>query len=601
MAAIVLALVVIAPSFLPRSLGQASSPPSVRRLTLSPALAGNMVLSPDGKDLLYIGLEGKYRRIYHRRLDRTETTALPGTEGAGVPFFSPDGKWVGFASTSKAGSQLKKVRLAGGTPQVICDLKDLMVVGFTWGPDGSIVFGTRRKGLCRVSAQGGTPQHITTLRAGQENGHLLPQFLPGGKTVVFDIRDAYASGAYSEALRSVLSMETFGWIGTLRDQSPIGALSLETGESRRVAGLRGAYPRYSPSGHLLYPAPRSQMAVPFDVDTLEVTGDPVRLDTPEGLSGTNFVFSPDGTLIYRPYTPGSRLVWVDRQGGVETLASNSKSPKWPRLSHDGSRLLLGFGRPLPQAWTLDIADGTLSPWGRDQIGWGIWTPDGKGLTFGREGSIFRVSADGGGELERLTQGGETGDFQGVVPGSWSPGGQALAYSVGVTKPRKGRPALVTYDIWVLPVLGEARPFLATPANERAPVFSPDGRWLAFVSDRSGRDEIYVLPYPGEGDIVQISLQGGTEPAWRRGELFYRSGNQMMAVPVETKTTFQALTPRVLFEGSYQRTRLSSAANYDVTPDGQRFVMVQQMESPRDQLRVVPNWFEELKRLAPADN
>ena len=484
---------------------------------------------------------------------------------------------------------------------MICDLKDLLVVGLTWGPDGTIVFGTRRRGLCRVSAQGGTPQHITTLREGQENGHLLPQFLPGGKTVVFDIRDAYASRAYSQALRNVLSMETFGWIGTLRDESPIGILSLETGESRRVARLRGSYPRYSPSGHLLYLTPASQMAVPFDVDTLEVTGDPVRLDSPEGL-GYQFVFSPDGTLIYLPFTPRStRLVWVDRQGSLELLAENSKSPKWPRLSPDGSRLLLGFGRPLPQAWTLEFAGGSLSPWGPDPIGWGLWTPDGKGLTFGREGSIFRVPADGGGELERLTQGEETGGFQGVVPGSWSPGGQALAYSVGVTKPRKGRPALVTYDIWVFPVPEEARPFLATPANERGPVFSPDGRWLAFVSDRSGQNEIYVLPYPAGGKMIKVSRKGGTEPVWRGKELFYRSGNRMMAVAVETKTTFQPGTVRVLFEGSYQLTRLSPAANYDVTPDGQRFVMVQQREAPRDQLQVVPNWFEELKRLVPTGN
>ena len=305
------------------SFWQHPTPAPVKRFTLSvtsnydPVAEGGarMVISPNGQDFVYLGVVRGEQRIYHRRLDQTETRALAGTQGASRLFFSPDGKWVGF----HADDQLKKVPLAGGSPQVICDVTDVEVLGATWGPDDDIIFGSR--GPCS------------------------------------------------------------------------------------------------------------------------------------------------------------------------------------------------------------------------------WSPDGKVLAY----------------IQRATSGS---------------------------------------DIWLLPLGGKPESFLATPAREIQPAFSPNGQWLAFTSDRSGRDEVYIAPYPGGQLMEQISPAGGSEPMWAResGELFYRSGDKMMLVAIETKPSLQVGAPRFLFEGSYARPPVSSA-NYDVTADGQRFVMVQEKRVP-NQLQVVVNWFEELKRLVP---
>jgi eukaryotic-like serine/threonine-protein kinase len=225
---------------------------------------------------------------------------------------------------------------------------------------------------------------------------------------------------------------------------------------------------------------------------------------------------------------------------------------------------------------------------------GVWTPDGKRIAFqsNKEGlpNLFWQLADGSGGFERLT----TSDYN-QTPNSWSPDGQLLAFIENT--PTTG------YDIWVLR-LGDrkAQPFLRTPFNESAPRFSPDGRWLAYVSDESGRNEIYVQPYPGPGGKWQISTEGGTEPTWNRNgrELFYRSGNKMMAVEITAQPSFSVGKPRVLFEGQYVLTP-ATFPNYDVAPDGQRFLMLKpadQEQSAPSQINVVLNWFEELKQKVP---
>jgi len=249
----------------------------------------------------------------------------------------------------------------------------------------------------------------------------------------------------------------------------------------------------------------------------------------------------------------------------------------------------------------------LSPLVQERSGAPVWTPDGKQLTFSLRidpentlWTLFQTSADGSGEPEQLIPDRAPGPVaQRDVPCSWSPDGKVLAYCLSSYSIHQVATA-TSNDIWLLPLGGEPEPFLATPANEAQPAFSPNGRWLAFTSDRSGRNEVYIAPYPGGEPKEQISPAGGSEPMWAResGELFYRSGDKMMVVTIETNPTLQVTTPRLLFEGSYAGPPFSFLpANYDVTPDGQRFVMVPE-KRVLNQLQVVVNWFEELKRLVP---
>ncbi len=250
-------------------------------------------------------------------------------------------------------------------------------------------------------------------------------------------------------------------------------------------------------------------------------------------------------------------------------------------------------------WLYDLARGTLTRVTETAgaLPLSVWTPDGKHVTFrstvGGALNLHWMPADGSGAAERLTT---SENMQ--SPGSWSPDGQVLAFSEA--------DSTTGWDIWVLKLAGDRkpRPFLQTPFNEGAPMFSPDGRWLAYGSDESGRLEIYVRPFPGPGGKWQISTEGGTEPVWARNgrELFYRNGDKMMAAAVETKPVFAAAKPRLLFEGHYETGMYSSfQPNYDVAPDGQRFLMIKssEQESAAAQLNVVLNWSDEVRRLVPA--
>jgi eukaryotic-like serine/threonine-protein kinase len=273
----------------------------------------------------------------------------------------------------------------------------------------------------------------------------------------------------------------------------------------------------------------------------------------------------------------------------------------PRLSPDGRRLAVGIQGANPGVWIYDLGRGTLTRLieARLFFMWPIWTPDGKRVTFQRSLTapsdllnLYWMPADGSGTAERLT----TGENY-KVAGSWSPDGRALAFTE--VDPMTG------WHVWFLQVGDDrkARPFLQTSFNEGGPVFSPDGRWLAYVSDESGRSEIYVRPFPGPGGKVQISTEGGTEPVWARNgrELFYRNGDKMMATAIQMKPVFAAAKPKLLFEGHYETSMYAFEPNYDVSPDGQRFLMIKasEQESAPTQLNVVLNWSEELRRLAPA--
>jgi len=569
-------------------------PQVVRRLavTLPPDVAlGNLnrpaaAISPDGNQIAFVGRRGGTEQLFLRALDSLETKPIQGTEGGTMPFFSPDGQWLGFF----AGGNLKKTSLTGGAPVTVTALGTNQP-GASWTADNAIVFGNFNSGLSQVSASGGTPQPLTKLDLAKgEFSHYWPQVLPGGKAVLFSI----------EGVEGMFNL----------DPARIEVQDVGTGE-RKILVQGGGYGRYLPSGHLAYVQSGTLMVAPFDLNRLEMTGPGVPVV--EGIRqgsffdgrGAQFSVSEQGSLIY---ISGSlraaerNLLWVDRRGMEQPIAAPSRPYFFPRLSPDGQQVAVLIEGSI---WIYHIPRGTLSRLTFEgSNGWLLWSPDGKRIAYnsargGKASNLFWKPADGSGMEERLTT-----SEQPQFSHSFSPDGQLIAFVE--TNPSGD------LDIWTLPVpgdpsasSGQARKpglFFRTPFNERGPKFSPDGRWLAYSSDETSRLEIYVQPFPGPGGKVQISTDGGIEPLWaRNGELFYRNGDRMMAVETRTQPTFTTGTPRLIFEGLYDQIG-GGNTNYDVTADGQRFVMVKpagQEAAAPTQIHVVLNWFEELKRRVPA--
>jgi len=539
-------------------------------------------LSPDGSHLAYVAQQGGTQQLYLRAMDSLEARPIPSTEGATAPFFSPDGQWLGFF----AGGKLKKVSVSGGAALTLGDAVNSG--GASWGNHGMIAFPSSYVSpLQQVPDAGGAPQPLTHLEKG-ENSHRWPEFLPGGKALLF------AAG-----------VATTNWINPR-----LAVQSVGTGERRNLI-QGGTNPRYAPSEHLVYAQGGSLMAVPFDSQRLTTTG--AAVPVVEGVLQSavtgvaQYGFSITGSLVYVSgglQSAQSRLVWVSRNGVEKPLAAPSHTFLGPRLSPDGRRLAVGITEQDSQIWLYDLTRDTMTrlTFEGDTNLAPLWTPDGKRIAFNsnKEGplNIFWQLADGSGGLERLNPSEYIN-----VPSSWSPDGQLLAFFE--VNPTTG------FDIWVLRMgdfslrsgqVRKAQPFLRTPFNESAPRFSPDGRWLVYISDESGRREIYVQPYPGPGGKWQISTEGGAEPVWNPNgrELFYRSGGKMMAVDIATQPGFAAGKPRVLFEDKYVPTP-GTTANYDVSPDGQRFLMLkpsEQAQTAPTQINVVLNWFEELKQKVP---
>ena len=373
----------------------------------------------------------------------------------------------------------------------------------------------------------------------------------------------------------------------------------------------GSYPRYSPTAHIVYGAGGVLWAVPFDLGRLEVTGDPVPvLEGVQALGegATNFSLATDGSLVYISggsviVSPRS-LVWVDRQGREEPLALPLAAYAWPRLSPDGTRVAVHIVAPGgADVWTSELARGTLTRVTTNPLrdSSPVWTPDGERVVFrsDREGGrtgLFSKRADGSGPVEDLMIT-ETG-LVNPNPYDWSPDGATVVFSYQTAEGETGT------DVGVLTTGEETwRPLLETGAFERHPAISPDGAWIAYTSDLTGQEEIYVERFPGLGDWQQISTGSGREPVWSRDgrELFYLSRNDalMMVVPIDTEPTLRAGTAEVLFDWSYQWSG-GSSLNYDVRPDGQRFLVAKDDASEAASIVVVQNWFEELKRLVPVD-
>jgi serine/threonine-protein kinase len=539
---------------------------AVSRLELTPSTGVELyngggqtvATAPDGRSVAFIGVRGGIRQVYLRRLDQFESAALRGTDGAFSCFFSTSGDAIGFVSTN---GSLRKISLADGLVVTLTASGADYTGSQTWGPDDQITF-NRGAVLWRTASGGGNPRALTALENG-ELAHVYP-----------------AAVSRTAVLFSSLSAT----------RSPrIEAVTPETGR-RRVVLDSAMFPMPVP-GHLVFFRDDALFAVAFDAESLAVTGVPVRVIEHVGLSAVGAplaALSPAGTLVYATATTAaSTLQWVSRRGAQEPLTSVQRQYLGPRLSPDGRRVVVQAGGDL---WIHDIERASFTRLTSSATfgnSFPIWTADGKGIIFRTSMGLQSIVVDRE-ATPRLIPDTSSSDF----PTSVSPdGGTLLAVrQTGTT----------SQDVYAIPLngTGPPRPIVSTPAFEGGGMFSSDGRWLAYVSDESGQMQVYVRPWPGERRW-QVSTEGGTSPVWNRNgrELFYRNGNKVMAVEIEFAGADPALSPpHLLFEHAYTYGSTITIANFDVSPDGQRFVMVQ--DEPRaGRLAIVLNWTEELKRLS----
>jgi serine/threonine-protein kinase len=564
--------------------------PRVSRLQVTPtgsaALAINwndrdVAITPDGSRLVYIGNRGT--QLFVRALDALAPVALftGGPRGLCV---SPDGQWIGFVDGI---SVLKKVAVAGGPAVTLATLDAAGSSGMAWGPDDTIIVATNdvATGLQRVSAAGGPPTVLTRPdRAQGEADHFWPAMLPGGRAVLFTIT----------ALTGGL------------DAAQVAVVDLQTG-MRKILVRGGSHAHYVSSGHLVYAAAGTLRAVPFDLDRLETRGTPVTV-VPDVVTtikgGVDAVVAGDGTLAYVSGTvegtPRS-LVWVDRQGRETPIHAQPRPYFLPALSPDGARLAVFVNDQERDLWLWDLGRTTFtrltfSP-GVDVVQ--VWTPDSRRLIFTSERAgvrnLFWQAADGSGAAERLIESPNT-----QYPTGVSPDGRRLVFADETPQ--------TDTDVSMIELDGTHRVtrLVQTPFTERNGTISPDGRWLAYEANDSGQFEIYVRPFPEvNSGRRQVSTTGGTRPIWTRGgqELVYASPTgALMGVGVARGPSWAATTPTLLVKEGYFTIPIWWGRSYDVSPDGQRFLMIKEggadgTAAPAS-IIVVQNWVEELKRLVP---
>ncbi len=568
--------------------------PAGNQLTFGRPVMRAFALSPDGGNLVYVGNDGDNRtQLYLRPRDQDQAVPIPGTEGARFARFSPDGRSIGFFHSSR---ELMRVPVAGGEVRTISTTGLEFIPGdLSWTEDDRILLASF-EGVLQVASSGGVVKKLTTHDLGPEYIQGLPQLLPGGDAVL------YAEGPLYRGIPS----EEFNVI----------VESLEI-RDRIVVVEGGTDPVYLDSGHIAFVRSGTLMAVPFDGANLEVTGDPVvvleDLMQAEGVGNTGmnigigqYSVSRSGTLAYLPGgimpEQQTQLNWVDLAGNAEPIPLPPASYFFARFSPAGTRLAYTEGRTgeARSTWVYDMDLGISTPLPKPSLEHEnesfAWSPDGTEIVFasrigGGPLNLYVTAADGSGEPERLTE----RDVS-QHPGSWS-ANSVLAF-VEDRAPR---------DLMILSMDGDSEPapFRETPFAERHPAFSPDGNWLAYVSDETGRDEVHVRPFPAGEPAYQVSNGVGLAPAWSpNGEqLFYRTNVdgsvRFMVVDVNRESTFTRSRPRMLFEQTNLGT--TPIRSYDVSPDGDRFVMptrVDREPEPATRINIVLNWFEELKELAP---
>jgi eukaryotic-like serine/threonine-protein kinase len=560
----------------------------VSRLAIAPDIAHalavtgtgrDVAISRDGNRVAYVGGNGT---LLVRSIDQLEPTILVRQDDPTAPFFSPDGQWIGYFPSNRS---LRKVQVAGGPTVALTTFTAGAVTGgATWADDGTVVFATtdRSSGLQIVSQGTTVPKTLTTPdRQRGEVDHLWPEFLPGGRAVLFTIT------------------------ATTVESAQIAVFDLDTG-GHRVVIPGGSHAHYVPTGHLVYGAAGALRAVPFDLDRLQTTGASVQIVSPvltTASGAADFDISTNGTLVYVPgaVAPGleRELVWVGRDGKTESLGAPPRAYLYPRLSPDGTRILLDIRDQDSDIWLWDLRRKTLTNVTRNPAldRFPLWTPDGKQFVFvsNRDRGmsvIYRQSADGTGDAERLSD--DSAEQQ--TPNSMSTDGKQLVIDRD-------------NDLMLLSLDGSRRvsTLVQTMFSEIRASLSPDGRWLAYHANESGQFEIYVKPFPSVNEgRAQISTQGGVQPWWSRkgDQLFYvTQTGALMSVQVGGGKSWSASAPTALSASVVTSNPSSTAAaTFDVSVEG-RFLMSRPLASPDEAssppgIVVVQNWFEELKRLVP---
>jgi len=534
-----------------------------------------IAISDDGARIAYVSESLGDRQLFIRELGNLQATPIPGARGARTPFFSPDGKWLAFF----ADGALQKVAVNNAAPQRIC-AADGVPMGGSWGPDDTIVWATRGLPLRRVNAGGGVAQRI------EPAGFAAwPQILPDGKTILFTAINSVGAG---------FQIGVVSFDGSNRRIIARTPESPDDGPPVLSSGGALAQARLLSNGYLLYGQSRN----PGSVQGIQL--DPVSL-TPIGSStllvdsiergrnsgGVYFAVSAGGLLVYAGTGERHQLVWVDRKGAVSPIADERAAFRQPRLSPDGKLIAVAANDDMRRSnlWIYDAERGT-----RRRLGAGLslaWTPDGRHLTFSSVG-VVEAPAAGGERVETLLP---LEQIRAHLPAgtnayatSWSPDGRTLLMQSD------------SLGVWVLQ-RGQTEPkALFKDHSEWGAQFSPDGKWIAYVSRESGRNEVYVRRYPELTDTVAVSSDGGAFPQWSRDgrEIFFRQGDALVAASIDTRAGLHAGKPRVLFAGHF--TGVGGDGSFSVTPDGQRFVMIRSDEaSALQQLTLVQNWMADLKR------
>jgi Tol biopolymer transport system component len=594
-----------------------AAPARVLRLQIAPPTAAalattfntrHVAITPDGTRLVYTG---ENSTLFVRTLDQLDASLVTGLGRPANPFVSPDGQWIGFDGDNSRGEfDLKKVTITGG-PAIALTRMDAALRGATWGPDGTIVFATSTgaTGLQRISDGGGEATVLTRPdRTRGEADHVWPEFLPGGRAVLFTIT------------------ATTGGL----DQAQVAVLDLQTGtQTTLIRG--GSDAHYVPSGHLVYGAAGTLRAVGFDLARLAIVGTPVPVVPQVVTTNTGAVdvaVAGDGTLVYVPGIAASAqrtLVWVDRTGKEESIAFALRPRAYNalRFSPDGTRVAMYINDQENDIWLWDLARASLTQLTFDRLTdyFPVWTPDGRRIVFAsqREGKgqhLWWQAADGTGVAERLLTAAD--DVTVTTPTDIAPDGTEVIFYHRTPTGRRDLMRLTLDEIRPSASSGRSEPaetrrvspLLQTPFDEQSGFVSPNGRWLAYQSNSSGRFEIYVRPFPNaEGGQWRVSEAGGRQPLWARSgdELFFLGADDvLMRVAVDAKgATFIAATPAKLFNVAQYLIgdETQPARMYDISPDGRRFLMIKptagsESEPTPTNFVIVQNFGEELKRLAP---
>jgi serine/threonine protein kinase len=524
-------------------------------------------ISPDGRTVAFLATSEGKRLLYVRRLDSVTAHRLNGTDDAFLPFWSPDSRYLGFFSDNK----LKKIEVSGGPAQTLCEARN--AAGGSWNRDGVIIFGQDTNGTHRVSATGGSPTLVLKLdESRKEVVQAYPHFLPDGRHFLYQ-----------------------SWNGGA-DDATILVGSLDSGE-RKPLLKNDSNAAYVAPGYLLFARNTTLMAQSFDAAKLQLSGEPfpvveqVAFSVASGYS--NYSVSDNGTLIYWNGSPSNRqLVWFDRAGKQLSVVGTPGGYNDVVLSPDEKRAALQRDDSTnSDIWTMDLERGvagrfTFTPELDDDP---VWSPDGSSIVFnaarGGVRGLYRKVSSGAGNEELLAK----ADI--VTNGmDWSSDGKFIVF--------ESADAQTGANLWVLPLFGEMKPYvvLQTEFNETHGRFSPDNRWLAYVSNESGRAEVYVQSFPPSGGKWQVSTTGGSQPRWRSDgkELFYMSPDRkLMAVDVNPQQSFEVGAPKVLFQTTVAR--YEAPNRYAVSRDGQRFLINSAVEEVSHTMTVVLNWTGEIKR------